>query len=63
MQINLRVRGIFTFWDALSVLFVGLKLTGYIDWEWWIVVSPVVFSLVAAIIVSIGIFIYKEWIE
>jgi len=63
VQINLRVRGIFTFWDALSVLFVGLKLTGYIDWEWWIVVSPVVFSLVAAIIVSIGIFIYKEWIE
>lgn len=24
----------------LSVLFVGLKLTGYIDWSWWWVLSP-----------------------
>lgn len=24
----------------LGVLFVGLKLTGYIDWSWWWVLSP-----------------------
>lgn len=24
----------------LTVLFVGLKLTGIIDWAWWIVVWP-----------------------
>lgn len=25
----------------LTVLFVGLKLTGYIDWSWWWVLSPI----------------------
>ena len=24
----------------LGVLFVGLKLTGYIDWSWWYVTMP-----------------------
>ena len=24
----------------LGVLFVGLKLTGYIDWSWWYVTAP-----------------------
>ncbi len=25
---------------ALTVLFVGLKLTGHIDWSWWWVLAP-----------------------
>lgn len=29
----------------LTVLFVGLKLTGYISWSWWWVLSPVWISL------------------
>jgi len=45
----------------LLVLFIGLKLTGYIDWSWWWVLSPiwvplaivVVFVFAAAIIVAI----------
>lgn len=28
------------FGGALTVLFVGLKLTHYIDWSWWWVLSP-----------------------
>lgn len=24
----------------LGILFVGLKLTGYIDWSWWYVTMP-----------------------
>ena len=24
----------------LGVMFVGLKLTGYIDWSWWLVTMP-----------------------
>ena len=28
------------FCGMLTILFVGLKLTGYIDWSWWWVVSP-----------------------
>ena len=28
------------FTGLLTILFIGLKLTGYIDWSWWWVVSP-----------------------
>jgi hypothetical protein len=26
--------------ELLTILFIGLKLTGYIDWSWWWVLSP-----------------------
>ena len=29
-----------TFITALTLLFIGLKLTGYIHWSWWWVLSP-----------------------
>ena len=28
------------FGGLLTVLFIGLKLTHYIDWSWWWVLSP-----------------------
>ena len=28
------------FVGLLTILFIGLKLTGYIDWSWWWVLSP-----------------------
>lgn len=28
------------FGSLLILLFVGLKLTGYIDWSWWWVLAP-----------------------
>lgn len=28
------------FAGLLTILFVGLKLTDYIDWSWWWVLSP-----------------------
>lgn len=27
-------------WGLLGVLFVALKLTGFIDWSWWWVTAP-----------------------
>jgi len=27
--------------EILLVLFIGLKLTGYINWSWWWVLSPI----------------------
>ena len=32
------------FFGLLTVLFIGLKLTGYITWSWWLVLSPLIFS-------------------
>jgi hypothetical protein len=29
------------FFGLLAVLFIGLKLTGYIDWSWWWVLAPI----------------------
>jgi hypothetical protein len=28
------------FMSLLAVLFIGLKLTGYITWSWWWVLAP-----------------------
>ena len=43
------------FVGMLTVLFVGLKLTGFIDWTWWWVLSPV---WIATIFVVIALIIY-----
>lgn len=37
----------FTGW--LTILFIGLKLTGYITWSWWWVLSPVWIPLVVGL--------------
>lgn len=29
------------FFGLLGIAFIVLKLTGFIDWEWWIVLSPI----------------------
>lgn len=36
---------------ALTVLFVGLKLTGHIDWSWWWVLSPLWISVAVFLVV------------
>lgn len=44
----------------LTVLFVGLKLTGYIDWSWWWVLSPIwITILVVILIVSLAAWAYR----
>lgn len=39
------------FVGLLTILFIGLKLTGFIDWSWWWVLSPL--WITAAIILGI----------
>jgi len=29
------------FIEVLTLIFITLKLTGYIDWSWWWVLSPI----------------------
>ena len=52
-----------TFWGALQVLFIGLKLTGNIDWPWWQVFLPIIIELVviAVALLIIGAASYDEW--
>lgn len=51
------------FFGLLAVLFIGLKLTGYIDWSWWWVLAPIwlgwavilgIIAIVAFIAVIVG---------
>lgn len=49
------------FLGLLAILFIGLKLTGYIDWSWWWVLAPlwaplaVVLGILAAMAIVAGI--------
>jgi len=45
-----------SFFGMLQILFIGLKLTDYIDWSWWWVLSPILCTVGLACIV-IGIVI------
>lgn len=46
----------------LTVLFVGLKLTGHIDWSWVWVLSPVwIGFVVAAIVAGLAAGILAVW--
>ena len=44
------------FLGALTILFIGLKLWGAIDWSWWWVLSPL-WLPVAAVLVLCAILI------
>ena len=39
------------FMPLLALLFIGLKLTNYIDWSWWLVTAPL--YIPAIIVISI----------
>ena len=52
------------FVDALTLLFIALKLTGQIDWNWVWVLSPIwisisFLSVLAIVILLIGRLIYR----
>jgi hypothetical protein len=46
------------FFTLLAILFIGLKLTHYINWSWWWVLSPLwiptAFVCILLIIFAIG---------
>lgn len=52
------------FLSLLTLLFIGLKLTGYIGWSWLWVLSPlwIPLAIVAAFILSAIVFnVVTEW--
>ena len=42
-----------TFWDWLLLLFIGLKLSKIIDWNWFFVISPILVDILIQILVAI----------
>lgn len=48
------------FFGLLTILFIALKLTGYIEWSWFWVLFPIIFILgliAATLLVVLAIFI------
>lgn len=56
---NTSSRGI-SFCGLLTVLFIGLKLTDYIDWSWWWVLSPMWLPFVVVFVVALLILSFTE---
>lgn len=54
-NISIRFSGLLT--TLLTVLFVGLRLTNYINWSWWWVLSPlwIPMVLIILLILLIGV--------
>lgn len=56
-----------SFLSLLTLLFIGLKLTNYIDWSWWLVLAPMLipaclflsFILLAVVGLAIKTLIWK----
>lgn len=47
------------FFGLLTIVFIVLKLTHYIDWSWWWVLSPLwILAIIIIVAFSIGGFIY-----
>ena len=58
---NTRSGGI-SFGGLLTILFIGLKLTNYIDWSWWWVLSPlwIGFVILLVLLLGMGIVFYNS---
>ena len=41
------------FFGLLTLIFITLKLTGYINWSWWWVLSPIWGSFAAALAIIV----------
>lgn len=44
------------FFGLLTILFIGLKLTGYVAWSWWWVLAPLWVPL-SILLVILGVLI------
>ena len=54
------------FTGLLTILFIGLKLTKYIDWSWWWVLSPIwipALILIGLVIIIVLICLVKMLFE
>ena len=47
------------FSGLLTIVFITLKLTGFIDWSWWWVLSPIWIHFIIVIGIFLGYIIFK----
>jgi hypothetical protein len=47
-----------SFLSVLTLIFIVLKLTEFIDWSWWLVLAPTMIQAVAMISTIIGLVVF-----
>lgn len=52
-QINIKLPG--SFIGLLTILFIGLKLTNYIDWSWLWVLAPLWVPITLILLIALAI--------
>lgn len=57
MKENKTTFGGISFTGLLTILFIGLKLTGFINWSWVWVLSPIWIQLILVLAICIIVFI------
>jgi hypothetical protein len=46
----------------LTILFIALKLTGYITWSWWWVLSPMPIQLIVGVLlIALAVILERVW--
>ncbi len=50
-----------SFLGLLTILFIGLKLTNHIDWSWFWILSPLIFSISLFLLVLLVIILIGNW--
>ncbi len=64
MQNNKEVKTVgIGFVDAMTLLFIALKLTGHITWSWIWVLSPIWISISFLAILAIVIILIGRWAD
>lgn len=49
------------FCSLLTIVFIVLKLTGFINWSWFWVLSPMIFSISLTILILLIVFALVIW--
>ena len=64
MQNNKEVKTVgLGFADALTLLFIALKLTSHITWSWIWVLSPIWISISILALIAVAIVLIDRWIH
>ena len=48
-----------SFLELLAIVFIALKLMGYIQWSWWLVLSPLWFPIIPIILLVLVLIIIE----
>ena len=48
------------FFGLLTIVFIACKLTGFIDWPWWLVLSPIWGLLLFVVVIAIVAYVSSE---